>query len=79
MIDGDPVELGAEVARGLAHEIAGEGAQVLHLARVLWRDDEPEMMPVVFAACGKVALVDGVVLRAEHRCVAAVLGHTIAL
>jgi len=34
VIDGDPVQIGPEIAFGLAHEVAGEGPQVLHVAGV---------------------------------------------
>src|SRR3546814_9076566 len=50
MIDGDPVEPGAEIARHVVHQFAGERLEVGHLACVLGRDDEAEMMPVVLAA-----------------------------
>ena len=53
VIDGDPIELGAEVLFHLPDEVAGEGLEVRHLHGVLGRDDEPEMMPVVLAALGE--------------------------
>ena len=53
MIDRDPVEPGAEVALCVPHELAREGSKVGHLARVLRRDREPEMMPVRFASFGE--------------------------
>jgi len=44
MIDGDPVELGAQIALGVFHQLAGEGTQIVHFFGVFRRDDEPEMM-----------------------------------
>ena len=38
VIDGHPVELGAEIAFGIGHQLARERAKVGHLARVLGRD-----------------------------------------
>src|SRR3546814_18173951 len=52
VIDGYPVERCAEIALGVSHQFAGAGAQVLHLAGILGREDETNMVPVVFAACG---------------------------
>jgi hypothetical protein len=49
MIDRDPVETGAEVALRVLHQLPREGPKVGHLARVLRRDCEPEMMPILIA------------------------------
>ncbi len=53
MIDGDPIELGAEVLLHLADQLAGEALEVGHLRRVLGRDDEAEMMAVILAPLGE--------------------------
>ena len=50
VIDGDPIELGAEIGFHLPGEIARESFEVGHLTGVLGGDDEAEMMPVVLAA-----------------------------
>ena len=49
MIDRDPIKLGPEVALCLGHEIAREGADVLHRCSVFGRDDEAKMVTVVLA------------------------------
>ena len=49
VIDGDPIELGAEILLHLADQLAGEAFQVGHLRRVLGRDDEAEVMAVLLA------------------------------
>jgi nicotinamidase-related amidase len=46
---GYPVETGSEIVRHVVHHLAGEGAQVRHLGGIFGRDDEAEMVPVVFA------------------------------
>ena len=79
MIDGDPVERSAEIPFGSGHQIVGKGAQILEIARVLRRDDEPEMMPVVFAARRKSAPVEIIAFRPEQVGVAPVLTDAIAL
>ena len=79
MIDRDPIELGAEIALGLGHKIAGEGAQIFHLPGIFRRDDETEVMPIVFSAVGEGAVVCLVVLLVEHGCILAVLGDAVAL
>ena len=47
MIDGDPVEAGAQIAFGVGHEVAGESFHIGKFARVFGCDNEPEMMPVL--------------------------------
>jgi hypothetical protein len=75
----DPVELGAEVMLRVLHELAREGPKVGKLARVLRRDREPEMMPVLFAPFDeslRVGVVGGCV---EHPGICAVTGDAVAL
>ena len=79
MIDRDPVEPRSEVALRVLHELAREGPKVGKLARILRRDCEPEMMPVLFAPFGesfRVGVVGGCV---EHPGICAVTGHSVAL
>jgi hypothetical protein len=79
MVDGDPIEPRAEVARGLVHELAGEGPQARELAGIIGRDDEPEMMPVVLATLSEgsaVGLVSGGIEQFAGRPIA---GHPVAL
>jgi hypothetical protein len=79
MVDRDPVEPRAEVARGLIHELAAEATQASELARFVRRDDEPEMMPIVFAALCKgpaVCLISGRIEEFARRSVA---GDAVAL
>src|SRR3546814_9463147 len=65
VIDTDPIELGAEVLLHLPHQLEGEGLEVGHLWRVLGRDDEPEMMPVVLSPLGEGL---GIELGRAHAC-----------
>src|SRR4030095_10268229 len=53
VIDGDPVEPRAEFARGLTHQVTGEAPQAFQLSGIIRGDDEPEMMPIAFAAFRK--------------------------
>ncbi len=78
VIDADPVELGAEVFLDLAHEVAREPLEICHLGRVLRRDDEPEMMPVVLAALGEALHIGIVGLRPEHARLLAVARDALA-
>ena len=79
MIDRDPVEPRAEVALRVLHQLAREGAKVGHLARILRRDGEPEMMPVLFAPFGESLRVGVVGGGVEHPGVRAVAGDAVAL
>jgi hypothetical protein len=79
MLHCDPVEPRFEVALRVLHELAREGPKVGKLARILWRDCEPEMMPVRFAPFGeslRIGVVGGCV---EQPGVRAVAGHSVAL
>ena len=53
VIDGHPVKPGVEIAGHIGHQFTRERAQVAHLVRILRRDDEAEVVPVVLAALGK--------------------------
>ncbi|KXV76969.1 hypothetical protein [Acetobacter cerevisiae] len=55
-----------------------EAVEVRHLRRVLGRDDEAEMMPIVFAACGKILSVHLLTIRPEQMRFLAVAGDAIA-
>ena len=79
VIDGDPVELRAEIAFGVGHQLAGEGAKIGHLGRVLGRHGEPEMMAVVLAPLGESLGVGVVGPGVEHPGVRAVAGDAFAL
>ena len=79
MIHCDPVEPGSEVALRVPHQLAREGPKVGKLVRVLRRDCEPEMMPVLFAPFGeslRVGVVGGCI---EHTRISAVAGDAVAL
>ena len=78
VIDGDPVEAGPEVALGVLHQFAGEGAKVGHLGGVLRRDGEAEMMPVLVAAFGERLRVGVIGGGVEHPGVRAVAGDAVA-
>ena len=47
VVDRDPVELRAEVRFHARHQVARVALKVADLRRVLGRDDEPELVPVV--------------------------------
>ena len=79
MIDRDPIKLGPEVALCLGHEIAREGADVLHRSSVLGRDDEAEMVAVVFAGRSESPLVGGIAVAVEHGRITPVSGDALAL
>ncbi len=50
MVDGDPIELGAEILLHLPHYVAGEGAEVRESVTILRGDDEAELVAVFPAA-----------------------------
>jgi hypothetical protein len=62
MVDRDPVQPGGEIQLHLAHEVAGEAAEICHLGGILGRDDEPELVAIFSAAFHK-GLAVGLVLE----------------
>lgn len=74
-----PVEARAKVSFRLGHQIAGEALQVAHLAGVLGRDDEAEMMPIGFAPGGEGAPVRIFALGVEQPSGGAVTARSVAL
>jgi hypothetical protein len=73
VVDGDPVKPRAEITRGLIHELAGKAPQALKFTGIIRRDDEPEMMPVGFAAfreCAAVGIIAGSIEEFTRRSIA---------
>ena len=66
VVDPDPIKLGAEIPFGLPHQVPSERLEIGKLLCVFRRDDEPEMMPIPFAALGERAVVGVIVLGIEH-------------
>ncbi len=79
VIDGDPVEARGEIGFHLPGEVAGERFEVGHLGRVLGRDDEPEMMPVVLASLGEGQIIGAISPGVEHDAFISVAAHALAL
>jgi hypothetical protein len=79
VIDRDPFEPGAEIGFHLANEIAGIFAKVRQVRRILGRDDDPEMMPVVLAPIGEGAIVGAIAIGVEHPRGRSVAGDALAL
>ncbi len=78
VVDRDPVEPCAQVLFHLAHEVAGEAAQIAHLAGVFRRDDEPELVPVLPAPLDEGAAVRIVLNAGIGAALLAVAGHSVA-
>lgn len=79
MVRRDPIELRAEILLHMPHKVAGEGSEVGHLRRILWRDDEAEMVSVAITALGKHLDAGVIGLGAEHAGLFPVTGHALAL
>jgi hypothetical protein len=79
MVDSDPVELRTEIGLHLPGEIEGKRLEIGHLAGILWRDDEPEMMPVTLAAVGKGSIIGAVARGVEHDALLAVTDDALPL
>ena len=61
-----PVETRIEVAGHVLHQLAGESAQIGQIVRVLRRDDNAEVVPVVLAALREGVAIGAVGPRIEH-------------
>jgi hypothetical protein len=75
VIDSDPIERGAKIPLGLRHLVARERPQAGELLGVLRGHDEPEMMPIAFAALGEGAVAGGFVIGIEHSTRSAILRY----
>src|SRR5690606_17502536 len=63
VIDGNPIQLRAEVAFHLFHEIAGVGREVRQLRAILGRDDESELMAVILTTIKEGVAIGAVFMR----------------
>src|SRR3974390_2670250 len=79
MIKADPIELGTQIALHIGYEIAGESLEIAHFGGILRADDEPEMMPVLFAPFRKGLVVGGIASAVEHLGIAAIHRDALAL
>ena len=79
VVDGHPVEPRAKISLHLFGEVAGESPKVGHVACVLGRDDEAEMVAVVLAAFCESGAVSAVAAGIEHLGSLAAAGHAVAL
>lgn len=79
VIDGHPVKAGVEIAGHVGHQFTREGAQVAHIVRILRRDDEAEVVPVVLAALGKAVPIGLVGRGIEHPAMRSVARRSLAL
>jgi hypothetical protein len=77
MIDGDPVEPGAKIAFGVRHQFSRKRPQVRHILRVLRRNDEPEVVPVVAASLSEAPFIRLIRACVEHPGVSAIAGDPI--
>ena len=66
VVDGNPIEPGAEILLDLAHQAADEALQLVILGAILGRDDEAELMPVAIRALEK-GLPICAIARSSHR------------
>nr|WP_246693388.1 MULTISPECIES: hypothetical protein [unclassified Mesorhizobium] len=79
VVDGNPVEPGAEVSLHLRHETTGERLEVVILNAVFGRDDEAELMTVAVRAIEESSCVDAVGVGAVELARLAFAGDAVAL
>src|ERR1700716_1908722 len=77
VVDADPIELGAEIALGLRHEVPCECLEIGKLLSIFRRDDEAEMMAIPFAAIGEGAVIGVVALGIEHSAASTILRYAL--
>src|SRR3546814_1406034 len=78
VVDGDPVEPGAQIQFDLLHVGTGEGGKVAEFKRVVGREDEAELVAVAAAAPLEVAGIGLVHVGAIELAALAVAGDAIA-
>jgi hypothetical protein len=62
VVDGDPIELGAEILFHLKHEPSGQRLQIRVLDRFLGGDDEAELVAVAIASIEETRPLDAILL-----------------
>src|SRR5262249_32264404 len=72
-----PLEPAPEITLRQRHQVSGKGLEVGQLGRVVWRYDEPEMMPVALAPLSEGAMVGVIPLGIEHATGGPVLGYAL--
>jgi hypothetical protein len=77
MLDRDPVELCPKIALRVPHQVACETLQVGELVSIIWRHNEPEMMPVVVATSDEPPVIDIVLGGTEQPSGGPVPGHAL--
>jgi hypothetical protein len=78
MIDCDPVELRPKIALRVPHQVARETLQVGELVSIIWRHNEPEMMPVAVATAGEAPMIDILLGSTEQASGGPVPGHALS-
>ncbi|GAA4772593.1 hypothetical protein GCM10023219_19700 [Stakelama sediminis] len=78
VIDRYPFKSCVQIACHVLHHLAGEGAQVRHLAGILRRDDKAKVMPILLAAIGEDIAIGLVRAGIEHLAVRSITGDTVA-
>jgi hypothetical protein len=79
VIDSYPIEPRAEIGLHLLGDVARESLEVSHVAGILGRDDEPEMMPVAFSPFRESRAIGTVAAGIEHLGPLATPRHAITL
>ncbi|MBV9566116.1 MAG: hypothetical protein JOY90_37555 [Bradyrhizobium sp.] len=64
----DPAQRCGEIGFHLPHQVARESLEIDHVTRILRRDDEPEMMPVIPRQRFEGHLIGPVAAGIEHVC-----------
>ncbi|MEM1363713.1 MAG: hypothetical protein AAGF94_18765 [Pseudomonadota bacterium] len=79
MIDGNPIELGAEVLFHLRHQRARVLFQVAKLVSVFRRHDHPELMTIIFAARDECSIITMITIWTIEIAAVAITINTIPL
>ncbi len=79
VIDPDPVEAAAQILLGLAHQVARPSLEVREGGRVLWADDEAEVVAVIRTALREVSALRIVGAGVEEPRLGAITGHPVPL
>ncbi|MEJ0022797.1 MAG: hypothetical protein WDN76_04725 [Alphaproteobacteria bacterium] len=79
MLGGDPVDRRFQILLDALDELAREILEIVKLLAMLGGEDDPEMMPIIFAAFDKGRAIGAVVLGVEHHNPVAVTARAVAL
>jgi hypothetical protein len=79
VIDSNPVKFGSKIPLHIHHQLPRESTQVVHLSRVLRRNDEAEVVTIFLTSPSEGTLIGDLGSYIEQTSIRAIAGNAIPL